>query len=147
MMRNDLYYVYTGEHFTMPQNTPLEEAVVLYIAALSGNENSLLAFVYKYFGTTSLGSLEDYIYYTALFALWEEGLVSVNEIATISRSEVFRRLAILSIKTYGLAIDSDKATTEEIQQKYLTAMLGTHYGVRLDPQSLVASVGAQGIPF
>lgn len=147
MMRNDLYYVYTGEHFTMPQNTPLEEAVVLYIAALSGNENSLLAFIYKYFGTTSLGSLEDYIYYTALFALWEEGLVSVNEIATISRSEVFRRLAILSIKNYGLAIDSEKATTEEIQQKYLTAMLGTHYGVRLDPQSLVASVEAQGIPF
>lgn len=147
MMRNDLYYVYTGEQFTMPQDTPLEEAVVLYIAALSGNENSLLSFIYKYFGTTSLGTLEDYIYYTALFALWEEGLVGVNEIPTISRKEVFRRLAILSIKTYGLAIDAETASTEEIQQKYLTAMLGTHYKVRLDPQSLISSVSAQGVPY
>lgn len=147
MMRNDLYYVYTGEHFEMPQNTPLEEAVVLYIAALSGNENSLLSFVYKYFGKTSLGNLEDYIYYTALFALWEEGLVTVKEIPTISRNEVFRRLAILSIKQYGLAIDAEKASTEEIQQKYLTAMLGTHYKVKLDPQSLISSVESQGVPF
>ena len=147
MMRNDLYYVYTGEHFEMPTNTPLEEAVVIYIAAMSGNENSLLAFVYKYFGSASLGSLEDYIYYTALFALWEEGLVSVNEIPKLSRKEVFRRLAIKSIMTYGLAIDAENATTEEIQIKYLTAMLGTHYDVKLDPQSLTASADAQGVPF
>lgn len=147
MMRNDLYYVYTGEHFEMPANTPLEEAVVIYIAAMSGNENSLLAFVYKYFGSASLGSLEDYIYYTALFALWEEGLVSVNEIPKLSRKEVFRRLAIKSIMTYGLAIDAENATTEEIQIKYLTAMLGTHYDVKLDPQSLTASADAQGVAF
>ncbi len=147
MMRNDLHYVYTGEHFEMPADTPLEEAVVVYIAALSGNDNSLLSFIYKYFGKTSLGNLEDYIYYTALFALWEEGLVAVHEIPTISRSEVFRRLAILSIKTYGLAIDSENATSEEIQQKYLTAMLGTHYKVKLDPQSLIASNTSQGIPY
>ena len=147
VMRNDLYYVIKGEHFEMPKDTPLEEAMVIYIAALSGNKNSLLAFVYKYFGSASLGSLEDYIYYTALFALWEEGLVAVNEIPTIERKEVFRRLAIMSIKTYGLAIDAETASTEEIQLKYLTAMLGTHYAVKLDPQSLLASVEAQGVPF
>lgn len=147
MMRNDLHYVYTGEHFEMPQGTPLEEAVVLYIAALSGNESSLAAFIYKYFGKTSLGSLEDYIYYTALFALWEEGLVTVAEIPTISREEVFRRLAIMSIKSYGLAIDSENASAEEIQQKYLTAMLGTHYRVKLDPESLIKARNSQSIPY
>lgn len=147
LMRNDIYYVYTGNHFEMPAGTPLEEAVVLYIATLSGNENSLLSFIYKYFGKTSLGNLEDYVYYTALFALCEEGLVAIHEIPTISRNEVFRRLAILSIRKYGLAIDAENATTEEIQLKYLTAMLGTHYKVKLDPQSLIASADAQGVPY
>lgn len=147
MMRNDLYYVYKGEHFTIPQGTPLEEAVVMYIAALSGHENSLASFILKFFGQSSFGSLEDYIYYTSLMALYTNGYVSAMEVPTLSRGEVFRRLAIMTIRNYGLAIDAENATTEELQQKYLTAMLGTHYRVSLDPASLVKSTSAQGIPY
>lgn len=147
MMRNDLYYVYKGEHFTIPQGTPLEEAVVMYIAALSGHENTLTSFILKFFGTGSFGSLEDYIYYTSLMALYTNGYVSAVEVPTLPRTEVFRRLAIMTIRNYGLAIDSENATTEELQQKYLTAMLGTHYRVSLDPSSLVKSTYAQGIPY
>ncbi len=147
MMRNDLYYVYKGEHFTIPQGTPLEEAVVMYIAALSGHENTLTSFILKFFGTGSFGSLEDYIYYTSLMALYTNGYVSAVEVPTLPRAEVFRRLAIMTIRNYGLAIDAENATTEELQQKYLTAMLGTHYRVSLDPSSLVKSNSIQGIPY
>ena len=147
MMRNDLYYVMKGEHYTIPSGTPLEEAVVMYIAALSGQEKTLSSFILKFFGTNSFGSLEDYIYYTSLMALYTNGYVSVLEITTLPREEVFRRLAIMTIRNYGIAIDSEKATTEELQQKYLTAMLGTHYRVSLDPASLVKSTINQGIPY
>ncbi len=147
MLRNDLYYVYKGEHFTIPAGTPLEEAVVMYIAALSGHENSLGSFILKFFGKNSFGSLEDYIYYTSLMALYTNGYVSVMEITTLPREEVFRRLAIMTIRNYGLAIDSENASTEELQQKYLTAMLGTHYRVSLDPASLVKARSNQGIPY
>ncbi len=147
MMRNDLYYVYKGEHYTIPAGTPLEEAVVMYIAALSGHENSLGSFILKFFGKNSFGSLEDYIYYTSLMALYTNGYVSVMEITTLPREEVFRRLAIMTIRNYGLAIDSENATTEELQQKYLTAMLGTHYRVSLDPASLIKARSNQGIPY
>lgn len=147
MMRNDLYYVMKGEHYTIPAGTPLEEATVMYIAALSGHENSLGSFILKFFGKNSFGSLEDYIYYTSLMALYTNGYVSVMEISSLPRAEVFRRLAIMTIRNYGLAIDSEKATTEELQQKYLTAMLGTHYRVSLDPASLVKASSNQGIPY
>ncbi len=147
MMRNDLYYVYKGEHYTIPAGTPLEEAVVMYIAALSGQENSLGSFILKFFGKNSFGSLEDYIYYTSLMALYTNGYVSVMEVTTLPRQEVFRRLAIMTIRNYGIAIDSENATTEELQQKYLTAMLGTHYRVSLDPSSLIKARVNQGIPY
>lgn len=137
MMRNDLYYVYTGEHLTIPDGTELENAIVMYLAALSGQDSVLAAFINKYFGQHTFGNLEDYMYYTSLMALYTNGYVSAKDIPKLSRSEVYRRVAIMTIRSYGLAIDSEKASTEELQQKYLTAMLGTHYKVTLDPESLV----------
>ncbi len=147
MMRNDLYYVYKGEHYTIPEGTPLEEAVVLYITALSGNQNSLLAFIAKHFGVSQIPNLEDYVYYTSLMALYTNGYVSMQEITTLPRKEVFRRLTIMTIRNYGLAVDAETASTEELRQKYLTAMLGTHYRVSLDPDSLIKSRSNQGIPY
>lgn len=147
MMRNDLYYVYKGEHLTIPAGTPLEEAVVIYIAALSGQNSLLTAFISKFFGTGSFGDLEDYMYYTALMTLYTNGYVSATEVTKLSRDEVYKRLAVMTIRNYGIAIDSEKATTEELRQKYLTAMLGTHYKVSLDPESLEKSKTAQTIPY
>ena len=147
MMKNDLYYVYTGEHLTIPEGTPLEKAVVFYIASLSGNNSKLSQFIYKYFGTSSLGDLEDYIYYTSLMALYTNGYVSASEIATLPREEVYRRVAIMTIRNYGLAIDSEKATTQELQEKYLTAMLGTQYRVSLDPDTLKKTANTHSVAY
>ena len=147
MMRNDLYYVYKGEHFEIPKGTPMEEALVMYIAALSGNKNSLTNFMIKFFGKDGFGSLEDYIYYTSLMSLYVNGYASVSEIPKLERPEVFRRVAIMTIRGYGLSIDSENATQEELTQKYLTAMLGTQYQVKLDPQSLIKASKEQSIPY
>ena len=147
MMKNDLYYVYTGEHLTIPAGTPLEDAVVLYISALSGNQSALSSFISKFFGSNSLGDLEDYIYYTSLMALYTNGYVSATEIVKISRKEVYRRVAIMAIRDYGLAIDSDSATTEELQKKYLTAMLGTQYSVKLDPETLEKTAKKRSVAY
>ena len=147
MMRNDLYYVYKGEHLTIPEGTPLEQALVIYIASLSGQGSSLTSFIYKFFGQTSLGNLEDYMYYTSLMALYTTGYVTATEIPKLSRNEVYRRVAIMTIRNYGLAIDSEKATHEELQQKYLTAMLGTHYKVSLDPESLVKAANSRSVAY
>lgn len=147
MMRNDLYYVYTGEHLTIPKGTSLEQAIVIYLASLSGQGSTLASFIYKFFGHSSFGNLEDYMYYTSLMALYTNGYVNATEIPQLSRNEVYRRVAIMTIRGYGLAIDSEKATHEELQQKYLTAMLGTHYKVSLDPESLAKASNNQSIAY
>ncbi len=147
MMRNDFCYVITGEHLEIPQGTPMEEALIMHIVALSGNENSLTAFMIRFFGKTEIGSLEDYIYYTSLMALYVNGYVSVKDIPNLSRDEIFKRVAIMTIRGYGISIDSENATHDEIADKYLTAMLGEQYEVSLDPEALIRSRKAPGVPY
>lgn len=147
LMKNDLYYVYTGQHLTIPKGTPLEEAVVMYLTGLSDDNSKLTQFILKYFGTTSIVSLEDFIYYTSLMALYSQGYVSPFEIPTISRNEVYRRVAIMTINTYGISIDSETATTEEIRHKYLTAMLGAQYSVTLDPTAFKKALDKNTAPY
>jgi len=136
LWKNDFYYVFTGERITIPPGTTLEAALMMYMVALDGDDRSLIAFVSKYFDITSIVTLEDYIYYTCLFALYTNGYVSSRELVSIDRSEAFRRLAIMSISDAGISVDASTATDEEIQIKYMAAMLGTQYNVTLDPDSV-----------
>ena len=147
MMKNDLYYVYKGQHMQIPNGTPLEEAIVMYLIALSGEESNLRSFIEKYFGNKDILTLDDYIYYTSLITLYTTGYISPAEVVTISPNEVYRRVAIMAIRNYGIAVDAETATTEEIRQKYLTAMLGTQYRVTLDPSALKKASTDNIIPF
>ncbi len=136
LWKNDFFYVIEGERITIPPGTKLEAALMMYMVAFGNDDRSLIAFVNKYFNLTEIISLEDYVYYTALFALYTNGYVSSREIVTLPRNEVFRRLAIMSISNSGIAIDASSASDEEIQIKYMAAMLGTQYDVTLDPDSV-----------
>ena len=147
LMKNDIYYVYTGKTLKIPEGTPFEEAVVMYLMALSGEGSELSAFVLKFFGSSSIGSLDDYIYYTSLMALYTQGYVSPFEIPTLSRNEVYRRVAIMTIRTAGIAIDAETATTEEIQHKYLAAMIGTQYSVTIDPAAFKKALNEGKAPY
>lgn len=147
LMKNDFYYVYTGETLKIPEGTPLEEAIVMYLLALSGEGSELSSFILKYFGSSSIGSLDDYIYYTSLMALYTQGYVSPIEIPSITRNEVYRRVAIMTIRNAGIAIDSETATTEEIRHKYLAAMLGTQYSVTIDPSAFKKALDKKTAPY
>lgn len=135
LWKNDFFYVIEGDRITIPPGTKLEAALMMYVVAFGEDDRSLLAFVNKYFDVTEIVSLEDYVYYTCLFALYTNGYVSSREIVTLPKNEAFRRLAIMSISNAGISVDVNNATDEEIQIKYLAAMLGTQYNVTLDPDS------------
>ena len=135
LWKNDFFYVIEGERITIPPGTKLEAALMMYMVAMGDDDRSLIAFVSKYFNITEIISLEDYIYYTCLFALYTNGYISSREIVTIPRNEAFRRLAIMSISNAGISVDVNTATDEEIQIKYMAAMLGIQYSVTLDPDS------------
>lgn len=147
LMYNDFYYVIKGERLDIPEGTPLEEAVVMYLMGLSGEGSQLTDFVLKFFGKASVGNLEDYIYYTSLMALYTQGYVSPFEIPTISQEEVYRRVAIMTIRTAGIAIDSETATAEEIRHKYLAAMMGTQYSITIDPAAFKKALDKKTAPY
>ncbi len=147
LMKNDIYYVYTGKTLKIPEGTPCEEAIVMYLMALSGDGSELSSFVLKFFGSSSIGNLDDYIYYTSLMALYTQGYVSPLEIPSITRNEVYRRVAIMTIRTAGIAIDAETATTEEIRHKYLSAMLGTQYSVTIDPAAFQKALNKSTAPY
>lgn len=147
LWKNDFYYVFSGERITVPAGTTLEAALMMYMVALDGDDRSLIAFVSKYFDITSIVSLEDYIYYTCLFALYTNGYVTSRELVTIERNEAFRRLAVMSISDAGISVDASTATDEEIQIKYMAAMLGTQYDVTLDPDSVFKANRAKTLAY
>ncbi len=147
LMKNDFYYVFTGDRLSVPAGTRLEPALMMYLVALDGDDNSLLLFIEKYFNISSIISLDDYVYYTCLLALYTNGFVSSREIVTVSRDEVFRRTAIMAINNAGLSVDMNNATTEEIQIKYMAAMMGTQYDLTLDPDSLFKANRSGTVPY
>ena len=137
LMRNDLYYVYKGEQLVIPEGTTLEEANVMYLVALSGQDTSLSRFIQEHFGKgLDYGNLDEYVYYVSLMALYTGGYVKYKEIPEISRDEVSRRMAIMTITKGGIAVNADTATNEELTIKYLTAMLSSNYDVTLDPDAV-----------
>lgn len=140
LMKNDFYYVITGNHITIPEGTKLEAAVMMYLIAISDKNSTLTDFIQKYFANTNILTLEDYIYYTSLMTLFTNGYVTVRELPKMTHEEVYRRLAIMTIRNAGISIDSQNASTEEIQIKYLAAMLGIQYSIKVDPQSLETEV-------
>ncbi|MBE6747936.1 MAG: cadherin-like beta sandwich domain-containing protein [Ruminococcaceae bacterium] len=147
LWKNDFYYVFTGERITIPPGTKLQAALMTYMMALDGDDRPLLAFLNKYFDITSIVSLEDYIYYTCLFALYTSGYVSSRELVSISRKETYRRLSIMTISNAGISVDANSATDEEIQIKYMAAMLGIQYDITLDPDSTFKANRAKTLPY
>ncbi|MGN0527133.1 MAG: cadherin-like beta sandwich domain-containing protein [Acutalibacteraceae bacterium] len=146
LMKNDFYYVITGQRLEIPAGTTLEEAVVLYLTALSGNDAALSEFVKKYFEITSIATLDDYIYYSSLLTLFTSGYISASEVRTLSRQDVYRRMAIMTISKCGISI-SKNASDEEITEKYLTAMLGKQYNVSIDSATLKREMSNKTVPF
>lgn len=147
LMKNDFYYVITGNHMNIPEGTGLEAAVMMYLIALSDTDSKLAEFLQKYFAGTNILTLEDYIYYTSLMTLFTNGYVSIRELPKMTHEEVYRRLAIMTIRNAGISVDIENATTEEIQIKYLAAMLGIQYNITIDPQSLESEIEKDSVAY
>lgn len=147
LMKNDFYYVITGNHIEIPEGTTLEAAVMMYLIALSDTDSKLSEFLAKYFANTNILTLEDYIFYTSLMTLFTNGYVSVRELPKMTHEEVYRRLAIMTIRNAGISVDIENVTTEELQTKYLAAMLGIQYSISVDPQSLEKEIASGTVAY
>lgn len=114
------------EGYTVKNGTGLNEAFIAYISTILGvNINSVI----KFDSDSAVSDLKEYILAACKYMLYNQGY-DVNK--ETSEEEVFRLIAIMTIRSQGITIDSGSATFEEIKNKYLCALMCKVYDVTID---------------
>lgn len=109
--------------------TTVQAALILCLTQTLNIDPSTLAL----WSTSSVDTLDEYILAACKIALNTAGF---RVTAETPKEEVYRLTAVMMIRKLGISIDEQNATPEEIQLKYLAALLGVQYDVSLDPDSL-----------
>ncbi len=107
----------------------LEEAIVSYLASITGMNMQELQ---QWLPEESVLALDQYILAASKLALWSNGYDVDRD---TPEDEVFRLMAVMSVKSQGVSVDSD-LSFEDIKLKYTAALIGAKYSVVLDSQKL-----------
>ena len=118
----------------------LEEAVVSYLAAMTGMSMSALG---KWMPEGSVLSLDEYILAASRLTLWSNGY-------DISRDapaeEVYRLMAVMTVKAQGISVDSN-LSFDDLKVKYTAALLGEKYSVVPDSEKLAVHLENDTVAF
>lgn len=118
----------------------LEEVVITYLSGLTGmNVDSLR----NWMPDGSVLSLDEYILAASKLTLWSNGY-DVN--VDTPEDEVYRLVAVMTVKAQGLSVDSS-LPFEELNLKYIAALLSEKYSVSVDSQELGTAIENSSVPF
>ncbi len=109
----------------------LEEAVVAYLASITGMNMSTLG---EWMPGGTVLSLDEYILAASKLTLWSNGYDVSRD---TSEDEVYRLMAVMTIKAQGISVDSD-SSFDSLKAKYVAALLGKKYSVVIDSAKLAA---------
>lgn len=133
--------IISDEKYEVKKGTGLYEAFTDYISVLLGvNVSTIL----KFDNNSELLDLNEYVIAACKYMLFNSGY-AVDK--NTSDEEVFRLIAIMTIKKQGISIDSGSATFEEIKNKYLCAMMCKVYNVSIDADAFGKAVGNDNLAF
>ncbi|NMP38226.1 MAG: hypothetical protein GX051_08955 [Clostridiales bacterium] len=139
LMRNDLVYVTKGDagrdSIDIPEGSTVEEALMIYLAALSSQDLNVL----KKFAPGGIATLDQYILATCRFTLFTNGYTKAM---TASDEEVYRLMAIMAIEQQGISVDPNTTDINELRTKYIAAMLGKKYTLNIEPYRLQDEISA-----
>ena len=124
---------------SIPAGTYLDEAIIMYLTAVLGEDAALLP---SYNGGKRLILLDDYVLAAARLALHQAGY---NVTSDTEPQEVYRLSALMTVRQIGFSVGDD-ASSEEIQAVYLAACLGTQYDVTLSPSDVSAALDDSTLP-
>ena len=131
----------SDENFVVERGTGLNEAFISYVSKLLGvNLDSVI----KFDEDTKLTDLKEYVLAACKFMLFSAGY---NVGAGTSDEEIYRLLAIMTIRSQGITIDTATATFEEIKNKYLCAMMCKIYDVSIDTNGFGNAVENDNLAF
>ena len=129
------------ESYTIKRGTGLYEAFTSYISVIIGVD---MKYIIKYDSDGTLTGLEEYVLAACRYMLYTMGYDVGNN---TSDEEIFRLLAIMTIRSQGISIDSKTATIEEIKVKYLCAMMCRIYEVSINVPDFENAVNSRKLDF
>lgn len=144
LMKNDLVYVTQSEagrdSVSIPEGSTVEEALMIYLAALSSQDLNILL----KFAPGGIDTLDKYILATCRFTLFSNGYTKAM---TASDEEVYRLMAIMAIEQQGISVDPNTTDIQELRTKYIAAMLGKKYALNIEPYRLQDEISADNEAF
>lgn len=132
-----LYIIMNNEAINQPEienNATIESTLIKYFSPLLGVD---LDTTKEWSADSNLDTMNKYILATCRLALWNSGY---DVSPSTPDEEVYRLIAIMTIKKQGISVDESTADFEELKIKYLAAMLSLRYGVSLEPDILQSAI-------
>ena len=131
----------SDEDYEVKRGTGLYDAFTGYISKLLGVNVSVIL---KFDGNNDFSDMEEFVLAVCKYMLYVAGY---DVSAVTSDSEIYRLIAIMTIRSQGISIDSSTATFEEIKIKYLCAMMCKIYDVSIDVNAFEKAVNADNLAF
>ena len=133
--------IISDDSYKVKRGTGLYEAFTDYVSVILGvNVSSVI----KFDNDSKLTDLSEYVVAASKYILYNAGY---NVDKDTSDEEVFRLIAIMTIRAQGISIDSGSATFEEIKNKYLCAMMCKVYDVSIDTAAFGKAVEKNNLHF
>lgn len=133
--------IISDDSYKVKRGTGLYEAFTDYVSVILGVN---VSFVIKFDNDSKLTDLSEYVVAASKYILYNVGY---NVDKDTSDEEVFRLIAIMTIRAQGISIDSGSATFEEIKNKYLCAMMCKVYDVSIDTAAFGKAVEKNNLHF
>ena len=118
----------------------LEEATVSYLAKLTGMSIDTLK---EWMPGGRVQSLDEYILAASKYTLWSNGY---EVSADTDDDEVYRLLAVMTVKSQGISADSS-LSYDELKLKYMATLLGKKYSVSIDSVKLGEALKNDSVDF
>lgn len=131
----------SDDSYTIKRGTGLYDAFTAYLAKLLGVSNSVIL---KFDGDNDLSDLKEYVLAACRYTLYAAGYKVDKD---TPESEVYRLIAVMTIRAQGITIDSSSATFEEIKNKYLCATMCKIYDVPIDTAAFDKAVSGGKLDF
>ncbi len=131
----------SDDDYVITKGTGLYDAFTAYISTMLGVSSSSIL---NFDADSNFSDLEQYVIAACKYSLYQAGY-DVN--ANTSDDEVYRLLAIMTIRAQGISIDSGTATFEEVKNKYLCAMMCGIYDVSVDYNSFINAVNNDNLDY
>ncbi len=129
------------ENFVVKRGTGLYQAFTSYISQILGVN---LDMILRFDKDADMSDLKEYVLAAGKYMLYSAGY---NITKDTPEEEVYRLIAIMTIRAQGISIDSSTATFEEIKNKYLCAIMCRIYGVSIDTNGFDNAVKNNNLAF